>query len=432
MENRNKNLQENQNPSSSMDFPLHFRCPISMEVMKDPVTISTGVTYERKNIQTWFHTYNKKTCPATMQSIERLEMTPNHTLKRLIHAWRQSAGGAAVGGAGSSSSKRDELVSLLSAVETTPFKVSCLKKLRTVLEVGDDDVKDDFKRLGGVEVVVTIMQQILVESSDFVAFRACEEAVGVLHKLPLMEESDSALTKRVLLTPELIKSMALMLQRGSAEARYSAIATFQKLSRADSDQWNAMVQEQGIEFFKSLLETISDDYASGKASSSAALQLLIDILDASKRSRLKATEAGGVCTLIDLLPDAAGSKCEKILYLIKLLCESADGRLAFAEHGLGIAAVSKKMLNVSTAATKIGVKILALICGCHPPERVLEEMLMYGAVKKLVALLHIGGASSTKDRAVKIFKMHGNTWKRYPCFPCDLKDYLGLGTNNTC
>nr|GME08657.1 E3 ubiquitin-protein ligase PUB23-like [Ipomoea batatas] len=425
MENRNKNLQEIQNPSSSMDFPLHFRCPISMEVMKDPVTISTGVTYERKNIETWFHTYNKKTCPATMQSIERLEMTPNHTLKRLIHAWRQSSPSS------SSSSKRDELVSLLSAVETTPFKVSCLKKLRTVLEVGDDDVKDDFKRLGGVEVVVTIMQQILVESSDFVAFRACEEAVGVLHKLPLMEESDSAMTMRVLFTPELIKSMAVMLQRGSAEARYSAIATFQKLSRADSENWNAMVQEQGIEFFKSLLEIISDDYASAKASSSA-LQLLIDILDGSKRARLKATEAGGVCTLIDLLPDAAGSKCEKIMYLIKLLCESADGRLALAEHGLGIAAVSKKMLNVSTAATKIGVKILALICGSHPAERVLEEMLMYGAVKKLVALLHIGGASSTKDRAVKIFKMHGNTWKRYPCFPCDLKDYLGFGTTNSC
>lgn len=397
-----------------------------MELMKDPVTISTGVTYERKNIETWFHTYNKKTCPATMQSIERLEMTPNDTLKRLIHAWRQTAAGGGSSPSSSPSSKRDELVSLLSAVETTPFKVSCLKKLRTVLEVGDDDVKDDFKRLGGVEVVVTIIQQILVEGSDFVAFRACEEAVGVLHKLPLMEDDDEALAKNVLLTPELIKSMAVMLQRGSAAARYSAVATFQKISRVDSKQWSVMVQEQGIEFFKSLLEIISDDYVCAKASS-CALQVLIEILESSKKSRLKATEAGGVCTLIDLLPDATGSKCEKIMYLIKLLCECADGRLAFTEHGLGIAAVSKKMLNVSTTATKIGVKILSLICGCHPAERVLEEMLMYGAVKKLVALLHIGGTSSTKDRAVKIFKMHGNTWKRYPCFPCDLRDYLGLG-----
>ncbi|KAM1186258.1 hypothetical protein ACFXTH_015401 [Malus domestica] len=62
------------------DFPpYHFRCPISIELMKDPVTISTGVTYERNNIEKWFFSYKKKTCPATMQSVKNFDMIPNHT-----------------------------------------------------------------------------------------------------------------------------------------------------------------------------------------------------------------------------------------------------------------------------------------------------------------------------------------------------------------
>lgn len=404
-----------------MEFPEDFRCPISMELMKEPVTISTGVTYERKNIERWFHAYKKNTCPATMQSIDTLEMTPNHTLKRLIQAWLE------INGKSKSpilpSSRHDELVSLLKSIESSPFKASSLKKLRSLVGNGEDEeVKVDFKKSGGIEVVVKIIVQILAESADFICFRGCEEALGVLNQIPLFEEDEESL--QMLMKPECIKSFAIMLQRGSAEARYCTVSLIHRMAKADY-HLNHVMKDQGIDFFKSLLEMVSDEICT--KASSCALQVLIDILDASKKSRLKAIEAGGVCTLIELLPDAnSKSKCERIMQLIKLMCECADGRLAFIEHGLGISAVSKKMLNVSNAATKIGVKIFWLICCSHPTEKVLEEMLVSGSLKKLVALLHIGGASTTKDRVIKIFKLHGDSWKRYPCFPRELKDYLGL------
>ncbi|KAI3444874.1 hypothetical protein Pfo_001539 [Paulownia fortunei] len=410
----------------SMDFPQDFRCPISMEVMKDPVTISTGLTYERKNIDKWFHTYKKKTCPATMQCIESLDMTPNHTLKRLIVAWRNSQSDHSPSSTPPPSAKHEELAALLGTIDSTPFKVSSLRKLRSIVEMGEE-MKEDFKRSGGVEVLVGIMVQILVENLDFVAFRACEEALGVLQQVPVSDEDEPIL--QLLMKPDCMKSMAIMLQRGSAEARFCTILTFQKMAKADY-QWNYVAQDQGIDFFKSLLETVSDEICT--KASSCALQLLIEILDASKISRLKAIEAGAICTMVELLPDSNRSKSEKIMQLIKLLCECAEGRLAFIEHGLGIAAVSKKMLNVSTGSTKIGVKILWLISSFHSTEKVLEEMLVCGAVKKLVALLHIGGGqSTTKDRVVKILKLHGRTWRRYPCFPNHVKDYLGLG-NEPC
>ncbi|KAL0429384.1 UNVERIFIED_CONTAM: E3 ubiquitin-protein ligase PUB23 [Sesamum radiatum] len=411
----------------SLDFPQDFRCPISMELMRDPVTISTGVTYERRNIERWFHTYKKRTCPATMQSIESLEMTPNHTLKRLIVGWLDSQADPCLSApARRQSAKHNELAAVLGTIDSCPFKVSSLRKLRSILEMGDE-VKEDFKRLGGVEVLVRIIVQILVENSDFVTFRACEEALGVLHQVPVSDEDEQIL--QLLMKPDCMRSMGIMLQRGSLEARFCTISTFQKMAKADY-HWNYVAQDQGIDFFKSLLEIVSDEICT-KASSSA-LKLLIEILEASKKSRLKAIEAGGVCTLVELLPDSNRSKTEKILKLIKLLCECAEGRLAFTEHGLGISAVAKKMLNVSPGATKIGVKILWLISSFHATEKVLEEMLVSGAVKKLVALLNIGGGqSSTKDRVVKILKLHGRAWRRYPCFPSDVKAYLGLGNDNT-
>ncbi|XVF06678.1 hypothetical protein REPUB_Repub06bG0070900 [Reevesia pubescens] len=393
------------------DYPPDFRCPISMEVMKDPVTIHTGVSYERKNIEKWFHAYNKKTCPTTMQSLQSLDMTPNHTLKRLILEWQKQHKLI--------SPSHPSIKSLLSTLESSPFKVTALKKIRSIVEL-DDDTRSDFIRSGGVEAVVQVLvNQCVVDNSDFVNFQACEEALGLLHLLSLSEKDK---TFHLLSEPEPMKSIAIVLQRGSAEARLYAVTVFRQIAKTDFD-WNLLLQDQGMDLFKSLLELVYDEICS--KASSCALKVLIEILASSKKSRVKAIEAGAICVLIELLPDSNRSKCEKMLVLIKLMCECAEGRMALAEHGLGIPAVSKKLLHVSNWATKVGVKILWLMSTFNPTERVLEEMLMYGAVKKLVALIHLEGRTSTKDKVLNMFKLHGHYWRCHPCFPCDLKDYLG-------
>ncbi|KAI9128337.1 hypothetical protein K1719_001330 [Acacia pycnantha] len=45
-------------------IPYHFRCPISLDLMREPVTISTGQTYDRTSVQSWFAAGNT-TCPVT-------------------------------------------------------------------------------------------------------------------------------------------------------------------------------------------------------------------------------------------------------------------------------------------------------------------------------------------------------------------------------
>lgn len=68
-----------------------FRCPITLELMSDPVTIATGHTYERSSILKWFRTGNR-TCPKTGQRLPRTDFVPNAALKHLIKGFCSEKG----------------------------------------------------------------------------------------------------------------------------------------------------------------------------------------------------------------------------------------------------------------------------------------------------------------------------------------------------
>ncbi|KAC9903986.1 hypothetical protein E3N88_45102 [Mikania micrantha] len=68
-------------------IPELFRCPISHELMKDPVILSTGISYDRNNIEKWIYEDGNHTCPVTGVALTSLEPVPNHTIRRLIQDW---------------------------------------------------------------------------------------------------------------------------------------------------------------------------------------------------------------------------------------------------------------------------------------------------------------------------------------------------------
>ena len=49
--------------------PSHYLCPITHEIMEDPVTVASGHTFERKAIVGWFNDGND-TNPVTGQKLE--------------------------------------------------------------------------------------------------------------------------------------------------------------------------------------------------------------------------------------------------------------------------------------------------------------------------------------------------------------------------
>ncbi|PKA53966.1 E3 ubiquitin-protein ligase PUB23 [Apostasia shenzhenica] len=403
------------------ELPSMFRCPISLQLMENPVTIATGVTYERRSIEKWLFTYKKTTCPATMQPLHNFDLIPNRTLKSLIDSWRSQSRrptpppSLPSSSSSSSPTVRAQLTSILSAMESSPFKVTYLKRLKSFIDGGRENPAV-FIGSGGVDSLGRILSQAnsAADGSDFSTFRACEEALAVLDRLPLAaDEASIALLSK----PESIKPMLDVLQRGGAEARLHAMAILQRISAANpavADDFH-----HDIDVFKSLLDLLSDE--TSKCLTSSSLDLLLMIVENSKMNRLKAIEAGAVRVLVELLPDAGRRRGEKALLLLKRLCECAEGRSAIADHGMGIAAVASRVVRASDVETKMGVRILWLVGSFLPTKKVVDEMMACGAVRKLLGLLHGDGSSATKEKALKMIRMHGDAWRQYPCFPCELR-----------
>ncbi|KAL3654781.1 hypothetical protein CASFOL_000567 [Castilleja foliolosa] len=72
--------------ASEVNFPADFRCPISLDLMRDPVVASTGQTYDRPSISAWIES-GHATCPKTGQALAHTQLIPNLALKNLIAMW---------------------------------------------------------------------------------------------------------------------------------------------------------------------------------------------------------------------------------------------------------------------------------------------------------------------------------------------------------
>ncbi|TYH88553.1 hypothetical protein ES332_D01G194900v1 [Gossypium tomentosum] len=71
--------------------PEELRCPISLQLMYEPVVIASGQTYERICIEKWFSD-GHDTCPKTQQKLPLLSLTPNYCVKGLIASWCEQNG----------------------------------------------------------------------------------------------------------------------------------------------------------------------------------------------------------------------------------------------------------------------------------------------------------------------------------------------------
>ena len=69
----------NEEPS----IPSAFVCAITQEVMADPVTVSSGHSYERKAIVEWF-SLGKRNDPATGLPLSNTNVIPNIRLRMAI------------------------------------------------------------------------------------------------------------------------------------------------------------------------------------------------------------------------------------------------------------------------------------------------------------------------------------------------------------
>jgi len=73
--------------------PAFMRCPVTHELMEDPVVVcTTGQTYERSAVETWFNNHRPPTDPATNVVLTDTRTVPNWALREAINEWRSQHG----------------------------------------------------------------------------------------------------------------------------------------------------------------------------------------------------------------------------------------------------------------------------------------------------------------------------------------------------
>jgi len=90
-------------PGSQSDDSFHFErlhieplydafvCPLTKQVMRDPVTLENGQTFEREAIEKWFkecrESGRRLVCPLTLQELRSTELNPSMALRNTIEEW---------------------------------------------------------------------------------------------------------------------------------------------------------------------------------------------------------------------------------------------------------------------------------------------------------------------------------------------------------
>ncbi|XP_030614265.1 WD repeat, SAM and U-box domain-containing protein 1 isoform X2 [Archocentrus centrarchus] len=84
-----RKVEELKSDSVCLGIPDEFLCPITRELMREPVIAADGYSYEKEAIESWISTKNRSS-PMTNLPLLTTLLTPNHTLKMAIGRWKTS------------------------------------------------------------------------------------------------------------------------------------------------------------------------------------------------------------------------------------------------------------------------------------------------------------------------------------------------------
>lgn len=70
------------------EIPSEYLCPISQDIMHDPVIAADGITYEREEIEAWLSTSDLSPCNG--DALQNKELIPNVNLRTLIQDYQRS------------------------------------------------------------------------------------------------------------------------------------------------------------------------------------------------------------------------------------------------------------------------------------------------------------------------------------------------------
>ncbi|KAK1354530.1 RING-type E3 ubiquitin transferase [Heracleum sosnowskyi] len=401
-----------------IDVPAYFICPISLLIMKDPVTAITGITYDRESIEHWLLTADDASCPVTKQPLPRdSDLTPNHTLRRLIQAWCTANADLGIDRIPTPKSilSISDVLKLHRQLNSPQLYMHALKTMDVLVNENEKNRKC-MAEAGSARAMVLLIVKCWKGNRNV----GIEEAFRVLHLTWKPSLDNIEMVKENF---DLIESILWILQADHkvdntyVVVKHFAIFVLKAITEVAS---SSLLERLENKFFYVIVKMLRDYCTMFEQATKTVVHVLLNVVPWG-RNRIKIVEANAVFELIELELGHPGKHVtELIICLLAGLCACADGRAQFLKHAGGIAFVSKRILRVSPVTDDRAVHILTSIARHSATEEVVVEMLNVGAVAKLCMVIQADCDDNLKKKARGILKLHNNAWSNSPC----IADYL--------
>ncbi|ERN08695.1 U-box domain-containing protein 26 [Amborella trichopoda] len=389
----------------ALQIPHHFRCPISLELMRDPVTVSTGQTYDRASIESWVAT-GHATCPVTRQPLQDQTLIPNHTLRRLIQEWCVANHALGVERIPTPKQPADPtliraiLAQAESASSSSQARLSALQRLNALTKESPHNRAHISLAMHDPHPAILLLAlhdpntiHDPQNSDDLV-----QEAISLIALAP------EPYCASVVSNSNHLSRLSVLLVHASLDVRANTAAIVEAALSSGRESRAIIGATDGL--IPALVNLLREPLAHPRALKLAVKSLFSLCL--AKPNRELAIEAGAASALVERLVDLDRCDAERALATIELLCRTPAGCAAFEAHALAVPLLVKMILKVSDRATESAAG--ALLAVCATSEATQKEAVTVGVVTQLLLLVQSECTARAKRKAQLLLKLLRDAW----------------------
>ncbi|KAI3686076.1 hypothetical protein L1987_79746 [Smallanthus sonchifolius] len=384
-----------------LSVPSFFKCPISMDVMKSPVSLCTGVTYDRASIQKWLDS-GHNTCPATMQVLQSTDVVPNLTLRRLIRVWSDSYLLRPESHASFNNHfALESLKKLISSEQTQNLSLGTLSSIVNFTKLSVENRESLAKIDGFVPLMARIFKisnEIEVIELVIIVLDLISPEKGVKEQLIRLNSDDASLS-----------SFSVVLQRGGLEARISAARVLESLAAFDNES-RRIIADQSI-LLKELYHLTNSE--ADQTAVEAGLAALIAV-STSRQTKKEIVRLGIVRTAGKILSGTENSVTviEKVMKILEMVSTCTEGRTAISEDENCVSAVVKRLMKVSPAVTEHGIGVIWSLCYMSRDRTAQESAMRNNGLTKVLLVMQSNCSGTVRQmcgQLVKVFRVNSKS-----------------------
>ncbi|XP_038996897.1 U-box domain-containing protein 4-like [Hibiscus syriacus] len=375
-------------------IPPEFICPLSLELMADPVIVASGHTYDRDFIKKWID-LGLTVCPQSRQTLAHTIFIPNYTMKALIANWCESNNVKLLGPIKSMSLDQPcplletEVKKLVDALKSPSIETQseATAHLRLLTKQSRDN-RIKIARCGAISLLLDLLYSPDIKTQ--------ENAVTSLLNLSNIDSNKTAIMNANAIDP-----LIHVLETGSPVAKENTAAALFSLSVLEENR--VKIGRSGA--IRPLVDMLRKGTPRGKKDSATALYNLSRFHE----NKARIVQAGAIRYLVDLMQPSAGM-VDKAVFLLAKLATIYEGRTAIGEEG-GIIPVLVEVVELGSERGKENAAA-ALLLLCTYSNRYCNLVLKEGAVPPLLALSQ-SGTPRAKEKAQALLSFfrnyrHGN------------------------